>query len=129
MNQKNYEYIPGQCNLGRKEILKRKIQTLAGILISLIFAYYIHVNNLNSYLKLLLVIPVSYAVLCYFQAKEKFCVMFGAYGVYNLTDERNPVAVEDDEYKIADRKKAIRVLIKSILIALILTLIYFYISR
>ena len=119
-------YIPGICNLGKKEISRRKYQAIAGLLITIAFVIIVQMYQIETIWKLLIFAPVFYTTICLLQAREQFCVVFGINGVYNFSDERDLIPVNEVEYRVKDRKKAIKILFLSVFIAVVISVIYFY---
>jgi len=122
----NGGYIPGICNLGKKEINKRKVQSIAGLALTILCIITLQFFHFEPVWRLIVFAPLFYSIICFLQAREKFCVVFGIYGVYNFTDERNVVAVEEEEYHTKDRKKAFKIFFTSLAIAIVIVVIYFY---
>src|SRR4051812_750786 len=101
----NNQYIPGTCNIGKKEIQRRYLQFTAGIVVTLLCISLVESNQLKSAWKLLIFIPLTYSVLCFLQAFFKFCVLFGIKGVYNFNDKRITTKITNEDYRSKDRRK------------------------
>ena len=123
---KNVGYIPGKCNLGKEETDRRKLQTWIGMGTTILCIIVIQVFYLTQPWRLIVFIPLSYSILCFQQARQKFCVLFGINGVYNFTDKRKVVAIKEEESLEKDRKKAWQIIFTSTLIAFIIVIVYFY---
>jgi len=120
------EYIPGTCNIGRKEIQRRKIQATIGLFVSVVSMFLLFPNKQPGLLRLIVFAPIFYTVLCFLQAKNKFCILFGITGVFNFNDSRKLTPVKEKDFHAKDRRKSILILFLSGLIAFIITIIYFY---
>jgi hypothetical protein len=73
--------------------------------------------------RLLIFIPLFVSVLCFRQAKARFCVAFGFLGIFRF-EGKGIAKNEISEYQQIDRKKAIKLTAVSALIAAMLTLAY-----
>lgn len=126
MSDQNPEYIPGACNIGRKEIQRRKIQATIGVIVSIVLMFLLFPYHRPELFRLFVFPPLAYTVLCFLQAINKFCVLFGLRGVFNFNDERILTTVKQYDFVLKDRRKAILIIFLSGLIAFIITVIYFY---
>ena len=120
------EYVPGKCNLGYEEIDRRKRNAHRGLIITILGIAALQLLNLSSIWRLLLFIPLSYAILCYYQAQQKFCVAFGIFGIYNFLEIGKVTKVSEPEYKIKDKRNAWLIILKSFLLALIIVVVYYF---
>ena len=70
--------------------------------------------------------PLSYAILCSFQAQQKFCVAFGIKGIFNFEEMRKSTIIENTENKKKDNIKAWQIIFKSFFLAFLIVTIYFF---
>jgi hypothetical protein len=134
MNQKDIhlsenrnQYIPGTCNIGKKEIQRRYLQSTIGFILTIVIIFLIESNHSNNNLKLLIVIPLTYSILCFLQAFYKFCVLFGVKGLYNFNDKRIFTKISYKDYISKDRRRSIWIFFLSVLIGGLLSIAYFLI--
>jgi hypothetical protein len=118
-------YIPGTCNIGKKEIQRRYLQFMIGFVLTFICISLIESNHLNHSWKLVIFIPFSYSILCFLQAFFKFCVLFGVKGVFNFNDKRIITKITNEEYRSKDQRKSVWIFILSVLIGLTFSIIYY----
>ena len=117
-------YLPGKCNIGKKEIEKRKWLALSGLLIVIASVYILQVYSFSYQWRALIFFPLSYSILCFLQAKNKFCVLFGLTGVFNFNDIRKLTSIKEIDYHQKDRRKSLIIIFTSIFVALVITMIY-----
>ena len=120
------EYVPGKCNLGYEEIYRRKRNVLRGLILTILGITALQLLNTPSIWRFLLFMPLSYVILCYYQAQQKFCVAFGIFGIYNFLEIGKVTKVSEPEYKIKDKLKAWLIILKSFLLALIIVVVYYF---
>lgn len=126
MNSTNY--IPGTCNIGPSEIKKRKAIFYITALLCLCLSGYciISLKPLISISFFLLFIMLIASAINYQQFKNKFCLMYGWLGLFNL--DKGKQTVVEKEFIKADRKLVLVILYKSVLVALIFTFGVYLIS-
>ena len=120
------EYIPGQCNLGFEEIRRRKRKAFFGLVITLLSIVGLQLFHISSVYRFLLFIPLSYAIICYYQAQQKFCVVFGMKGIYNFGEIGKSTSITNPKYKNKDYHNARMIILTSLFLALLLVAIYFF---
>lgn len=125
VEMQNDGYIPGTCNLGIDEVEKRRRNIKIGLLAAILGIICMQYFNLSREWRLLIFIPLFYSAICYFQARQKFCVVYGVLGIFNFAKLGNYKKVVDDEYKKLDRKRALQILFISLSSSLIVTIVYY----
>jgi len=120
------EYVPGQCNLGSQEIRMRKRKSVVGLVITVLFVIGLQIFDPPQELRLLLFIPLAYTIICYYQAQQKFCVVFGIRGIFNFEEIGYSTDVIESEDRIKDRNKAWMIIFRSLLLAFIIVALYFF---
>lgn len=120
-------YQPGVCNLGKNEIRKRYTAGVIGfgttIIITALFYYF---NFYMPYSLFINFLPLMIGFTGYYQASNKFCVMFAARGMYNFTGTANDKGrvINTDFHKL-DLVKARKINVKSAVASLVVTIIIF----
>lgn len=84
----------------------------------LLFASYFAIPT-NASTRLLIFFPVTVAVMGYLQARLHFCAQFGLIGLFNISDTFGTrESVDQREYRRKDQKKALLIIMLSIVIGL-----------
>lgn len=125
-NQQQEEYIPGVCNIGKKEIERRIQAAIFGAVLCIVCIALIEWLDVDRIWKLLLFIPAASFGVSFQQWYFKFCVMFGIKGVFNFGGIGKTFTVEQKEYFRKDRIKAWQMIITGILFGIATALIYYW---
>jgi len=114
-------YQPGVCNISGSEVKKRK--TMGWVFMIGAYVFYIQavIFQLDNY-TLLIFFPLFISFLGFFQAREKFCALYGIAGLENAKDSQNPLKVKD---KNKDIKKALKLIFMAFLASLSITSILY----
>ena len=106
MSETNY-YTPGVCNLNLPEIAYRKKVSNISLAISVVLVVLFVAFSLPPVMGIVVFLPLWIGLLNYLQAKNKFCVMYAASGVYNKSDAYAETAeVADDKSRKLDKARA-----------------------
>ena len=125
MRMSNSTYIPGTCNLGASEIRQRKIVGLIGLFFSLSSLVGLMAINAAREARLGIFLPLMVASIGYVQVRSKFCLAYGFAGTFNFGKLGDIARVSDPMNRRADRATALKILLKSFLLASIATLVVF----
>lgn len=79
-------YIPGVCNINRAEIAYRRKAGYFGLGLYVIIAIALFALGVSRWARLILFVPAFIAAIGFLQAKNKFCVAYGAAGQQNAVD-------------------------------------------
>jgi len=116
------EYIPGVCNIGPAERRMRRRSGFLGLIVTLVVLIILLATDVHWAWRLFLVIPATVAATGFLQDRFHFCVGFGMKGIFNVINSAGVVDnVELEEFRQADRRKAIKILFYSLAIGLIVT--------
>jgi predicted nucleic acid-binding Zn ribbon protein len=118
-------YVPGVCNIGKEEIKRRRNSAIFGSVVAIAIALLLGVLHANKLFRLLVFFPLVSATIGFQQWYFKFCVRFGMKGLFNFKDLGHLETVEQTEMRKQDRSKAIRMIITGIVVAIILTIIFY----
>ena len=114
----NNNYIPGTCNIGGSEIVRRKnlsyILFFISICISGFYFFRAHQDNLVLAI-VFFVWSASFVALL--QVLNKFCVRYGLTGRFNFGNNKSGGRTRNTEFISADRKKTIVMIIQGVFIA------------
>jgi len=111
-------YVPGVCNIGPKEITKRKQAGWIGLIATvLLWASFIWFDT-PSIWRFALFFPAMMSATGFLQARMHFCAYFGFASLFNLGELGKTDSVEQADYRVQDRRRAWQIVIYSILIGL-----------
>ena len=99
-------YRPGVCNIGPREISRRRRAGHVGLAATLGLLAFLVAVDAPPLTRLALAIPATISASGYLQARLKFCAGFGQLGIMNFGELGDSVAVADDEARAADRRRA-----------------------
>lgn len=125
-NQQREEYIPGVCNIGKKEIERRKRAAIFSFVLCIFCIALIQWLGADRVWKLLLFIPAASLGVSFQQWYFKFCVAFGIKGVFNFGNIGKTFSVEQKGYFRKDRMKAWTMIISGLVFGVIAALVYYY---
>ena len=121
------EYIPGTCNLGKAETVRRLRIGYTGLIIALIAIFFLEYFDAPRSYRLLIFPPVFYSISGFVQARHRFCYLYGFYGVFSVSGRKQFKRVKEDEALKKDRRTAMKILVMSVVGAVVITGIYFII--
>jgi hypothetical protein len=102
-------YQPGVCNIGPAEIRRRRQFGYMGIGAAVALAVFLLAVDAPSWTRLALALPVAAGLEGIIQARERFCAGFAMAGVQNMGELGSQTAVDDDEARAVDRRKALSI--------------------
>lgn len=111
------QYIPGNCNIGETEIRVRQKFLLLALLLTVVFTIITHLTH--SVIALFFLFAVTYATIVLFiEVTTRFCVLFGFFSLHNFKGLGNLDNVDNCRCRNKDRKRAIIVLLGSVLLTI-----------
>lgn len=119
------QYIPGICNLGNQQLMKRKRFAAKSAGFTVWAIVLLQLFSVPPVWRLCMLIPFSVTALALQQVYYKFCYVFGLKGYYGLNLVGQTNKVTDAESLKLDRAKAHRMIVSSVFIGTILALIYY----
>jgi len=120
-------YQPGVCNIGPAEIRQRRMSGYLGTAVAAVFLVLAFAFGWPAPVRLIVFIPVVLAANGFLQAAFHFCVRFGTQGLFNFGDLGTQEAVHEKEYRRKDQRKAILIVVLSVVIAAAVALTAFLI--
>jgi hypothetical protein len=120
-------YIPGTCNIGKQEMIKRRNGGIVAGIMAVIIAIALWVTHANHLYRLIVVLPLISFGIGMQQWYYKFCVGFGMKGLFNFGELGTTNTVEEKEMHKADRSKAIKMIVTGIIFAVAVTLAFYFI--
>lgn len=125
MSESSGSYVPGVCNIGSREILRRRAVGIAALVFAAISAYTLFVtDDLNKSARWGVFFPLLASAIGFIQARNKFCLAYGLAGTFNFGKIGDMQRVFDAESKKSDRRKAVGILMQSTIIAGVATAIF-----
>lgn len=117
-------YVPGVCNIGTREIAKRRQAGIAALVVAVALAILLIAVDAPSAARWLLVIPVGLAAVGLLQARRRFCVQFASLGISDAGDDRGAQRVDDPVARAADQRTAVTIGLQSLTIGLLVTAVF-----
>jgi hypothetical protein len=118
-------YQPGVCNIGPAEIRQRRRLGWIGLAVSVAFLVLAFAFGLPAPFRLLVALPAGMAATGFLQSAFHFCVRFGTQGLFNFGDIGAEEAVHEAEYRTADQRKAVLIIVLSLALAAVVALLAF----
>jgi hypothetical protein len=111
------EYVPGVCNIGPAERRARMRAGWIGLAATAALCFLLFSFQASPWWALFLFLPAAGAAVGFLQAALHFCAAFGMRGVFNFGSKVGDVTdVQGEEFRKADRVKAVRISVYSGLI-------------
>lgn len=112
-------YVPGVCNINRTEIAYRKKAGYAGLAVLVVTFAALLALDVSSWFRLVLFVPAFVAAIGFLQARNKFCVAYGAAGKQNAVEgTKEAVSVTDKLSLVRDKIKVRSMNLQAAVIAL-----------
>ncbi len=115
------------ANIGPHERQKRFGMGIVMLVLSFAIAYFFHLVGSSRSVRLFLFLPIFFGMLGLVQAQEKTCALLAERGLKNM--DAGEMKVEDVNIEKALRIRGRAILIKSALLALLLTAFLFFYPR
>ena len=116
-----FEYIPGSCNIGKGEVRRRQLVALVGLFFSISTLLAFNTVDAPAEVRLGIFFPLMVASVGFVQSRSKFCLAYGFAGTFNVGKMGDIKRVTSKEDRAADRKTALAILGKSLLLAALAT--------
>ena len=122
-------YNPGECNIGSAEIRRRTQSGWAGLTLTVILWGALIAFRVLAPWRLLLFFPAFFGAVGFLQAAMHFCAGFAMRGVFNFGPQVGQTsAIEKEEFKLKDRRKAGQIILLSALIGIVVALGGFFLA-
>jgi ABC-type uncharacterized transport system permease subunit len=117
----NNVYVPGTCNIGPEEIKMRIMSGWIGLIVSVIAAIALVYIPISPWFRLFLFFPATVSALGFLQSAFHFCVAFGMEGLFNVSNAVGKTeSVSQQEFRKADKRKAILIITYSVWIGIVI---------
>jgi hypothetical protein len=118
------EYRPGACNIGPREIAKRRAYGIAGIISSVVLGIVLVAIDAPQIARAIVFIPLWGAIISLEQARRKFCAGFAYAGIRSVNGSDATESVADPADLALDRAAARRLVAYCGVIALAITTVF-----
>ena len=119
-------YVPGVCNLSDAEAARRNKAGWIGLVVTLVFEIFFLYANVPSLVRLVIFIPAAFGAVGFLQGIMHFCTSFAMTGVFNVRNEVGKTeTVTQAAYRALAKAKAIRIIVYSVAIGIIVALLAF----
>lgn len=123
-------YVPGVCNIGSREIMRRRTVGIAALVFAVISGYtLLMADDIARSARWAVFFPLLVSAIGFIQARNKFCLAYGLTGTFNFGKISDMERVFDSESKKSDRKKAITILLQAAITAGVITTIFVYLPQ
>ena len=122
---RDVEYIPGSCNIGRREVRRRQLVAAIGLFLTVSTIFGFASQHSSRVSRLSTFLPALVMSIGYLQARKKFCLAFGFSGLFNfgkLGATRRVISALDRKI---DRQAALRLLLQAAGLAVAITALVF----
>jgi hypothetical protein len=114
-------YQAGACNIGPSEIKRRRQGALVGAVLFAVTTLLFVVTDASTSTRLVSFIPALLFAVGMIQSKRRFCVAYGFMGVFSFEKLGDTKKVTVNQDLKADKKYAVKLLLQSVAIAIVLT--------
>ena len=118
------DYSPGVCNIGPREIAKRRAYGVAGIVATIVLGIVLVAIDAPQIARAIVLIPLWGALISLEQARRKFCAGFAYAGIRSVNGSDATESVADAADLALDRAAARRMVTSCGVIALAITTIF-----
>jgi len=126
----NLDYVPGVCNINRKEIALRRKVGFGGLVAFAAVLALLLATSASVWWRLFLITPAFISAIGFLQAKNKFCVMYAADYKQNATEgSKSARTVTDDLSRKADAKRARQINLQAFAVTAVVMAIVFLLPR
>ena len=119
------EYVAGSCNIGKGEVRRRQIVALFGIFLTISSATALLATDQSRTSRISIFVPALVFSVGFVQSRSKFCLAYGLAGTFNFERLGKISRVQSVQDRKADRKTAIVILLKSAVLAALITALFF----
>ena len=121
------QYQAGSCNIGGGEIKRRQIVAVFGAFFTLSSLVGFVTQDVSRSARMSIFLPALVFAIGFFQSRQKFCVAYGFMGTFNFGKMGQISKVQSPEDRARDRKFALKLLGKAVLLAAVITVFALFI--
>jgi hypothetical protein len=100
------EYRPGACNIGPREIAKRRAYGFAGLVITIVLGVVLVAVDAPALARAVVILPLWGALISLEQARRKFCAGFAMAGIRSVAGSDATESVVEPADLATDRAAA-----------------------
>lgn len=100
------DYRPGACNIGPREIAKRRAYGISGIVASVVLGVVLVASDAPQIARAIVLFPLWGAIISLEQARRKFCAGFAYAGIRSVNGSDATESVADPADLARDRAAA-----------------------
>jgi hypothetical protein len=116
-------YVPGACNIGGKEVTKRRLFGWISFVAALSLWAVLAALHIAAAWRVVVFIPAMLAALGFLQSRRRFCVMHGLSGTFKLgSAPANSGIVDQVDFRRQDRRAALAIIGLALLIGVVAAL-------
>ncbi len=123
IENQDFQYAAGSCNIGPKEVRRRRFVGIVGLVLVFITVVSFHSQHVKGLSRLSLFLPAILFSIGYLQSRKKFCLAFGLAGIFNFGSLGQVSKVISPADKALDRKTALNLIIQAFGLAALITII------
>lgn len=123
----NIRYIPGVCNIGQKEIKRRKRNMIFSFLFMMALASVLYFFDVWKIWRITISIPAIAFAISFQQWHSKFCIAFGIMGVFNFEEIGTHHSIVDDKAREKDRARALQIILFGIFFGIGIAIGFYFI--
>jgi hypothetical protein len=125
MSNAAQSYIPGVCNIGKREILRRRAVGIAALVFAFVSGFTLLMSDgISQSARWAIFFPLFVSAIGFIQARNRFCLAYGLAGTFNFGKIGDMERVFDSESKKSDRRKALVILVQAALAAAAITVLF-----
>ncbi len=124
-SDEGFEYIPGVCNIGVREIRRRQLVGGIGLFLTISTILGLYRQHGTYLARLGVFLPAVVMSMGYLQGRKKFCLAFGLSGLFNFGKLGSPKRVISEVDRKIDREAAIKLMLQAVGLAALVTAFVF----
>lgn len=117
------QYQAGSCNIGGGEVKRRQLVAMFGAFFTISTLVGFITQDISKGARISIFLPALVFAIGFFQSRQKFCVAYGFMGAFNFGRIGDVSKVQSPEDRARDRKFAVILLSKAVLLAAVITAI------
>ena len=123
--ESEFEYLPGTCNIGPREIRRRQLVGGIGLFLTITTVLGFYHQHSSRMARFGTFLPALVMSIGYLQGRKKFCMAFGFSGLFNFGKLGNTRRVISEFDRKMDRSAAIRLFVQAAGLAAAVTALVF----
>jgi hypothetical protein len=117
------EYVPGVCNIGPREISRRRMFGWVSLTIAVVLLAALISVGVNPWWRLFVFFPTTMSASGFLQSYFHFCSGFARKGIFNFGSPGTTNPVADETSKIKDKKRGNQIMLYAVLIGIVISIL------